>query len=427
MEIHQIHHLFLESSGVSTDTRNIKQNSLFFALKGKNFNGNKFAYQALKNGAKYAVIDETVNPIDERYIVVKNVLETLQTLASFHRKHLRLPIIALTGSNGKTTTKELIHAALKPHFKTVATVGNLNNHIGVPLTLLRMTADTEIGIVEMGANHSKEIDLLCNIAQPNIGYITNFGKAHLEGFGSEEGVMKAKSELYDYLKVNSGIIILNSDDPKQVAQVGGYDNVYTFSESLEAAVNIKLTETQPFLSLEFKNTAINTHLVGVYNFHNIAAALAIGTYYKLTPLKLKNEIEAYVPANNRSQIIQQNSNEILLDAYNANPSSMEVALENFKGIQNQNKLAILGDMFELGATSAREHLTVVNQAVLIKDCSFYFVGTHFFEQHTEHSTLLFFETFQELQIHLEKTTILNTSILIKGSRGMALERALRLI
>jgi len=427
MEIHQIHHLFLESSGVSTDTRNIKQDSLFFALKGKNFNGNTFACQALKSGAKYAVIDETVSPTDERYIVVKNVLETLQTLASFHRKYLGLPIIALTGSNGKTTTKELIHAALKPHFKTVATVGNLNNHIGVPLTLLRMTVDTEIGIVEMGANHAKEIASLCDIAQPNIGYITNFGKAHLEGFGSEKGVMKAKSELYDYLKVNSGIIILNSDDPKQVAQVGGYDNVYTFSESLEAAVNVKLTETQPFLSLEFKNTAINTHLVGVYNFHNIAAALAIGTYYKLTSLKLKNEIEAYVPSNNRSQIIQQNSNEILLDAYNANPSSMEVALENFKGIQNQNKLAILGDMFELGVSSAREHLAVVNQAVLTKDCSFYFVGTHFFEQHTEHSTLLFFETFQDLQIHLEKTTILNTSILIKGSRGMALERALRLI
>ena len=203
MELNQIHHLFLESSGTSTDTRNIKQDSLFFALKGANFNGNTFAHQALKSGASYAVIDEVVHPTDERFILVENVLETLQALARFHRNHLGLPIIALTGSNGKTTTKELIHAVLKPHFKTVATVGNLNNHIGVPLTLLSMTADTEIGIVEMGANHAKEIAMLCEIAQPNMGYITNFGKAHLEGFGSEEGVVKAKSELYDFLKANT--------------------------------------------------------------------------------------------------------------------------------------------------------------------------------------------------------------------------------
>ena len=427
MELNQIHHLFLESSGTSTDTRNIKQNSLFFALKGANFNGNTFAHQALKSGASYAVIDEVVHPTDERFILVENVLETLQALARFHRNHLGLPIIALTGSNGKTTTKELIHAVLKPHFKTVATIGNLNNHIGVPLTLLSMTADTEIGIVEMGANHAKEIAMLCEIAQPNMGYITNFGKAHLEGFGSEEGVVKAKSELYDCLKANSALIILNSDDAKQVAQVGAYDNVYTFSETLESAVNVKLSRTQPFLNVELKNTAIKTNLVGAYNLCNVAAALTIGTYFKLSPLQLKNGIEAYVPANNRSQIIQQNSNEILLDAYNANPSSMDVALENFKGIQNQNKLAILGDMFELGTTSAREHLAVVNQAILTKDCSFYFVGTHFFQQKSEHPKLLFFETFNDLQMCLEKTTISNTSILIKGSRGMALERVLEFI
>ena len=427
MELNQIHHLFLKSSGTSTDTRNIKQDSLFFALKGANFNGNTFAHQALESGANYAVIDEVMHPTDERFILVDDVLDTLQTLARFHRDYLGLPIIALTGSNGKTTTKELIHAVLKPHFKTVATVGNLNNHIGVPLTLLSMTVDTEIGIVEMGANHAKEIAMLCEIAQPNMGYITNFGKAHLEGFGSEEGVVKAKSELYDYLKVNSGLIILNSDDVKQVAQVGTYDPTYTFSESSKTDVNVKLSATQPFLNVELINTAIKTHLVGVYNFHNIAAALTIGTYFKLSPLQLKKGIEAYVPANNRSQIIQQNSNEILLDAYNANPSSMEVALENFKGLQNQHKLAILGDMFELGSTSAKEHLAVVNQAILTKDCSFYFVGTHFFQQKSEHPKLLFFETFQDLQIHLEKTTISNTSILIKGSRGMALERVLEVL
>jgi len=427
MKLEQLHQLFLESSGVSTDTRNIKQNALFFALKGVNFNGNTFAHQALKSGAKYVVIDEVVSPANERFILVDNVLETLQALANFHRKHLGLPIIALTGSNGKTTTKELIHAVLKPHFKTVATVGNLNNHIGVPLTLLSMTVATEIGIVEMGANHAKEIAMLCEIAQPNIGYITNFGKAHLEGFGSEEGVVKAKSELYDYLKANSGIIILNSDDPKQVAQVGAYDRIYTFSEALETAVNVKLTATQPFLSLALQNITINTNLVGNYNVYNCAAALAIGTHYKLTPLQLKEGIEAYVPANNRSQIIQQHSNEILLDAYNANPSSMEVALDNFKSIQNSHKLAVLGDMFELGTTSVKEHLEVVNQAMLTKGCIFYFVGSHFFEHKTDHPKLQFFKTFDDLQLHLEQSTISNTSILIKGSRGMALERVLELI
>jgi len=427
MELNQIHQLFLKSSGTSTDTRNIKQDSLFFALKGANFNGNSFAHLALKSGASYAVIDEVVHPADQRFILVDDVLETLQALARFHREQLGLPIIALTGSNGKTTTKELIHAVLKPHFKTVATVGNLNNHIGVPLTLLSMTADTEIGIVEMGANHAKEIAMLCEIAHPNMGYITNFGKAHLEGFGSEEGVVKAKSELYDYLKANSGLIILNSEDAKQVAQVGTYDNVHTFSQSLETSLNVKLTATQPLLNVVLKNTTIKTNLVGAYNFCNVAAALTIGMYFKLSPLQLKNGIEAYIPANNRSQVIQQNSNEILLDAYNANPSSMDVALENFKGIQNQHKLAILGDMFELGTTTSKEHLAVVNQAILTKDCSFYFVGTHFFEQKTAHPKLLFFETFKDLQLHLEKSTISNTSILIKGSRGMELERVLGLI
>lgn len=427
MELNQIHHLFLESSGTSTDTRNIKQNSLFFALKGDNFNGNTFAHQALKRGARYAIIDEAVQPTDERFILVTDVLETLQALARFHREQLGVSIIALTGSNGKTTTKELIHAVLKPHFKTVATVGNLNNHIGVPLTLLSMTADTEIGIVEMGANHAKEIAFLCEIAQPNMGYITNFGKAHLEGFGSEEGVVNAKSELYDYLKAHSGLIILNSDDAKQVSQVGTYDSTYTFSETSETAVNVKLTDTQPFLSVTFKESIIKTNLIGVYNFHNIAAALTIGVYHKLTSLQLKEGIEAYVPANNRSQIIQQNSNEILLDAYNANPSSMEVALENFKGIQNQNKLAILGDMFELGTASAKEHLEVINKGVLAKNCTFYFVGSHFFEQNKAYPNFKFFETFHDLQLHLENITISNTSILIKGSRGMALEQVLKFI
>ena len=427
MELNQIHKLFLACSAVSTDTRNISQNAFFFALKGPNFNANTFAAQALESGARYAVIDEVVQPINDSFILVENVLKTLQDLARFHRDYLGLPIVALTGSNGKTTTKELINAALQQRFKTIATIGNLNNHIGVPLTLLSMNADTEVGVVEMGANHANEIALLCSIAKPNVGYITNFGKAHLEGFGSEQGVVVAKSELYDYLKANKGLIIMNSDDAKQEKQVGRYSNTFSFSEYKQASINISLLDSQPFLNVSLVDIVIKTHLVGVYNFHNIAAALAVGSFFNLTPQQLKSGIEAYVPANNRSQIIQQNSNQILLDAYNANPSSMEVALENFKGTQNSNKLAILGDMFELGANSAKEHLEIVNQAILTKGCVFYFIGSHFFEQKIAHSTFLFFETFKELQSHLEEITISNTSILIKGSRGMALERVLDLI
>lgn len=427
MELNQIHKLFLACSAVSTDTRNISQNAFFFALKGPSFNANTFAAQALESGARYAVIDEVVQPINDSFILVENVLKTLQDLARFHRDYLGLPVVALTGSNGKTTTKELINAALKQRFKTIATIGNLNNHIGVPLTLLSMNADTEVGVVEMGANHANEIALLCSIAKPNVGYITNFGKAHLEGFGSEQGVVVAKSELYDYLKANKGLIIMNSDDAKQEKQVGRYSNTFSFSEYKQASINISLLDSQPFLNVSLVDIVIKTHLVGVYNFHNIAAALAVGSFFNLTPQQLKSGIEAYVPANNRSQIIQQNSNQILLDAYNANPSSMEVALENFKGTQNSNKLAILGDMFELGANSAKEHLEIVNQAILTKGCVFYFIGSHFFEQKIAHSTFLFFETFKELQSHLEEITISNTSILIKGSRGMALERVLELI
>ena len=427
MELNQIHKLFLACSAVSTDTRNISQNAFFFALKGPNFNANTFAAQALESGARYAVIDEVVQPINDSFILVENVLKTLQDLARFHRDYLGLPVVALTGSNGKTTTKELINAALKQRFKTIATIGNLNNHIGVPLTLLSMNADTEVGVVEMGANHANEIALLCSIAKPNVGYITNFGKAHLEGFGSEQGVVVAKSELYDYLKANKGLIIMNSDDAKQEKQVGQYSNTFSFSEYKQASINISLLDSQPFLNVSLVDIVIKTNLVGVYNFHNIAAALAVGSFFNLTPQQLKSGIEAYVPANNRSQIIQQNSNQILLDAYNANPSSMEVALENFKGTQNSNKLAILGDMFELGANSAKEHLEIVNQAILTKGCMFYFIGSHFFEQKIAHSTFLFFETFKELQSHLEEITISNTSILIKGSRGMALERVLELI
>ena len=427
MEINQIHELYLSCSEVSTDTRNISKGAMFFALKGPSFDGNEYALHAIDIGAKFAVVDSVLNPPNDQFVQVEDVLKTLQDLATFHREYLGLPIVALTGSNGKTTTKEIINNILQQRFKTIATNGNLNNHIGVPLTLLRMNTDTEIGIVEMGANHAKEIELLCHIARPNVGYITNFGKAHLEGFGSEHGVVLAKSELYDYLKSNDGLIVLNLDDPIQEKQVGCYTNIFSFSESKQASINISLLESQPFLHIAAADLIIKSHLVGRYNFHNIAAAMAIGSYFKLFTQQLKVGVEAYVPSNNRSQIIKQNSNEILLDAYNANPSSMKVAMENFKGLENLNKLAILGDMFELGGMSSAEHLELVNQAVLTKCCMFYFVGSHFFKQKRVQSNVQFFEEFEDLKLYLCETNISNTSILIKGSRGMALERILELI
>ena len=306
MNIKSLYKLFLECTSVCTDTRKLKENDLFFALKGENFNGNKFAKKALEHGAKYAIIDEKEYN-GKNTIFVKDVLKTLQDLATYHRQQLNIPIIALTGSNGKTTTKELINVVLSKKFNTTATVGNLNNHIGVPLTLLSMTNKTEIGIVEMGANHMNEIDLLCNITLPDYGYITNFGKAHLEGFGSIEGVIKAKSELYEFLKKTDKTIFINEDDPVQIEKTKNCIT-FSFSENKESSnVNIKLIEANPFVKLKYNTIEIQSSLIGSYNFKNISAAIAIGRYFKVSDKDILNAIEKYSPTNNRSQIIHKNS------------------------------------------------------------------------------------------------------------------------
>ena len=424
MNIENLHQLFLSAKGISTDTRSVTKGALFFALKGKNFNGNDFAKNALSSGVSYCIIDEVQAPTDKRFILVDDVLQTLQNLANFHRKYLGIPIIALTGSNGKTTTKELVNAVLTQQFNTYATQGNYNNHIGVPLTILQMDKTTEIGIVEMGANHIGEIAQLCQIADPNYGYITNFGKAHLEGFGSEEGVVKAKSELYNYLKQNNGTIFLNNDDKKQVKQVDDYQNIISFSSKKNSDHTIKLQNELPFVNVKVDDVYIQTNLLGHYNFTNIAAAISMGLYFKLELDVIKIGIESYVPKNNRSQIIEQNSNTIILDAYNANPTSVEAALQNLEAMKGYQKVVILGDMFELGSDSSSEHLSIISKVNDFDFTKAYFVGTHFLKHQQEFTFAHFFKNVEDIKTHFKDTPIKDTLVLVKGSRGMALEQLL---
>ncbi|MFT7900731.1 UDP-N-acetylmuramoyl-tripeptide--D-alanyl-D-alanine ligase [Tenacibaculum ascidiaceicola] len=413
MKIEDLYKLYITHGLVDTDTRNIRKNTLFFALKGENFNGNKFAKEAVDKGASYAVIDEAEYKTSGKLILVEDVLEALQELANYHRNQLQIPIIALTGSNGKTTTKELINAVLSTKYKTTATQGNLNNHIGVPLTLLSMNKDTEIGIVEMGANHAKEIELLSEIANPDYGYITNFGSAHLEGFGSLEGVVKAKSELYDYLRAQNKKAFVNPNDEKQIAKTKGIE-VIAFEES------IKFTEANPFVRLSYKDTDVSSNLIGAYNFANISAAITIGNYFNVSLEQIKKAIENYVPSNNRSQVINTQSNKIILDAYNANPTSMKAALESFSKLETNNKTIVLGDMFELGAYSSKEHQSIVNLIEELDLDQAFLVGENFYKTITKHKK---FKDFYEFEGYIKNNQIESSTVLIKGSRGMALERA----
>lgn len=423
MEIEQLHTLFLESTGVCTDSRKVQDGNLYISLKGKNFNGNAFAKAALAQGASYAIIDEPAFK-DGNTILVNDGLETLQKLASFHRGYLGLPIIALTGSNGKTTTKELINAVLSQKFRTSATLGNLNNHIGVPLTLLAMDKTTEIGIVEMGANHQGEIAQLCAIARPDYGYITNFGKAHLEGFGGFEGVIKGKSELYEYLRANDGLAFLNIDDEKQVKQAKGC-NIATFGNA-DNDVSIKIVSALPYVTISFNGTEIQSQLVGDYNGTNIAAAIAMGNYFKLKTELIKKGIEEYLPSNNRSQIIQKGDTSIILDAYNANPTSMEAALRNLSAQTAEYRIAFLGDMFEVGTTAQTEHELIARIAISVGIDEVYVVGNHFYGIADLGDTIKRFKNFEAFQESFDglRTKNNKTSILIKGSRGMAMERVL---
>ncbi|MBT8274479.1 MAG: UDP-N-acetylmuramoyl-tripeptide--D-alanyl-D-alanine ligase [Bacteroidia bacterium] len=427
MNIETLHQVFLSSNAICTDSRKLKKNDLFFALKGDNFNGNLFAEEAIDKGAAYAVIDESDHKDGEQFILVDNALETLQKLANYHRNKLGLKIIALTGSNGKTTTKELIHTVLKEQFNTVATIGNLNNHIGVPLTLLSMNDTTEIGIVEMGANHLDEIKFLCEITEPNYGYITNFGKAHLEGFGSIEGVIKGKSELYEYLKSSSGLVFINANDPVQTKFSSTYENTVIFNSDQRNGLFIELIGVDPFVNIVFEEIAMKSQLIGAYNYNNISAAIAIGHYFGIETENIKHAIENYMPVNMRSQLIDRGNNTIILDAYNANPSSMKAALDHFSKLRNGHKVAILGDMFELGNAARTEHESIANYAVELGIEKIILVGKNFFECDTTADKIVKFETFEELERNFGGFDFSNSSFLIKGSRGMALERVVDFI
>lgn len=437
MNIPEIHALFLKCSSIVIDTRKTGQGSLFVALRGERFDANTFAAEALEKGASYVIIDNADYHIDARTILVKDSLEALQQLAAFHRQYLKLPIIALTGSNGKTTTKELISAVLSAKYNTKATIGNLNNHIGVPLTLLSFSKATQIGIVEMGANHQKEIEFLCGIAQPDYGYITNFGKAHLEGFGGVEGVIKGKSEMYAYLRENGKTAFVNLDDAIQDEKTRDIDRI-TFSQSNDrATVSIKNVEANPFVTIAFGDLTVKSHLIGLYNANNINAAITIGKHFEVPDFDIKRAIQGYVPDNNRSQLITKGTNEIILDAYNANPSSMKVALENFlqlgaraKGEQvaaKPGKTLIIGDMFELGGDSLSEHKAIVDALVDAKNVNCIFVGSDFYASQQQQEHFRFFRTFDDFSDYFAANQPQGHIILIKGSRGMALERTLELL
>lgn len=426
MNIETIYLKFLECNSITTDTRKIEIGNMFFALKGENFDANTFAKQAIEKGAKYVIIDNPDYYIDSKTIVVDDSLIALQKLANYHRKQLNTTIISLTGSNGKTTTKELINCVLSKNFKTTATIGNLNNHIGVPLTLLSFTKETEIGIVEMGANHQKEIAFLCDIAQPDFGYITNFGKAHLEGFGGIEGIIKGKSEMYDFISQHEKLVFVNLDDELQNKKTTKLKR-YTFSRIMNADVKIDKVTANPMVSIEYNNSIINSNLIGLYNANNIYAAIAIGKYFKIEDEKIKEAIESYIPSNNRSQLLKKGKNEIILDAYNANPSSMQAAIENFIQLQQTPKTLILGDMFELGNESKIEHERIISLLKNKENLNCIFVGKEFYANKIENKNIYFFDSYENFKTYFKDNLPENELILIKGSRGMALERTLELL
>jgi UDP-N-acetylmuramoyl-tripeptide--D-alanyl-D-alanine ligase len=433
MTTEQLYKIYLKNPQICTDTRKITASCLFFALKGDNFDGNKFAQQAIESGAAYAIIDDAKYALHDRFIVVQDVLETLQDLARLHRKQLKIPVIGITGSNGKTTSKELIRSVLSQQFNTFATEGNLNNHIGVPLSILSVTSDCEIAIIEMGANHQQEIAFLCSIAQPSHGMITNIGKAHLEGFGDIEGVRMGKGELYEYLYKSGGIVFLNDDDQtlSNMARERGLVQTVGYGAGENNFVSARLKNSSPCLSIDWnllgqsKHTAFS-NLPGIYNFDNICAAICIGVYFNLSPEKINKGIHLYKPLNNRSQILETPNNTIICDYYNANPSSMIVALENLEATEAKSKVMILGDMFELGEESANEHRLILKKALLTKAQRRIFIGEEFYKLRGLEDSEFYKNTSQALEA-LNQHSVKKSTILLKGSRGMKLESLLNLL
>ena len=425
MSIEELYQIFSKYPVVSTDSRHIEPNALFFALKGDNFNGNRYASIALETGASYAVIDDADYDLGKGYILVDDVLTTLQQLASFHRLKLALPVIAITGTNGKTTTKELITSVLSKKFTVTATKGNLNNHIGVPLTLLSMNEKTEIGVVEMGANHPGEIAALCNIAEPDFGLITNVGKAHLEGFGSFEGVKKTKAELYRFIEHKRGKIFINSANNQLKEMAGSVETIGYRTGREGYGIEGEVVNSSPFLAFKAKFPKgwlyIKTNVAGGYNLENAMAAVSIGNYFGVAPHDICDAIQSYIPANNRSQFVKTRSNQILMDAYNANPTSMDAALENFKTFDASLKGVILGDMFELGESAREEHQQIVNKLETMDDLSFILLTGREFSECQVSGRINVFQDNESLIGYLESLEPQGYLILIKGSRGMKLE------
>jgi len=423
MSIPELYNKFNECSEISTDSRNITNACMFFALKGDNFNGNKFASDAIKQGAKYSIIDEKEFAVNSNCILVDDVLKTLQDLANYHRKQIKIPIIAITGTNGKTTTKELLTTVLQAKFKVKSTGGNFNNHIGVPLTLLGFNSDLDYGIVEMGANHPKEIELLCKIAEPDYGLITNIGKAHIEGFGSFEGVINTKNELYTYLKNNNKTIFYNSDNEILSGLIADYDNTEKYCVTDSCNSNGRVVSASPMVKIEYsvnnKVVEVNTNLVGTYNLENIVVACTIGSFFNMSLAEIKNAIETYIPTNNRSQLVEKGTNKIIVDAYNANATSMTNAIENIVAIESKNKVLILGDMLELGNLSEQEHKNILELVDKLGFINVYFVGSEFYKQ--KNNKYKFYENTAELKTYLSENKIIDSLVLLKGSRGIGLE------
>ena len=435
ISINELYKLFIScDQKITTDTRKIEKGSIFFALKGDNFDANTFAVSAIEQGCLYAVVDQPNFANGTSILLVEDVLDTLQNLAKMHRSHLKIPVIGITGSNGKTTNKELIHAVLSKKFNTYATKGNLNNHIGVPLTVLKIHKEHEIAIVEMGANHQGEIAMLSDICDPDFGLITNIGKAHLEGFGGEEGIKIGKTELYKYIEKKNGKIFINGNDPVLIELSRSIDKVY-FGENNTFDIYGELANNSEFVELKWNTTAnaldnmplIRTHLFGHYNFVNVICAICIGNYFGVEKHLINEAISNYLPEMNRSQVKKPSNNTLILDAYNANPSSMMLAIKHFVRQPFPNKFVVLGDMFELGDYSYQEHKLILDELFSHPEVKCLLVGTHFNQFKNDYLGFSFCENINLAQNFIENNKIAEFTILIKGSRGIALEKLVPLL
>lgn len=425
MDIKELYKIYTNSVGIATDSRVIKKGQIFFALKGENFNGNKYAVKAIEQGASYAIVDEEM-PDNDKIIKVDNVLECLQSLATYHRDILNIPILAITGTNGKTTTKELVSSVLLQKYKLAYTQGNFNNHVGVPLTILSFKKDTQMAVVEMGANHPKEIAALCKIAKPNFGIITNIGRAHLEGFGSFEKVVETKTELYEYLKTLPDSKVFYNADDDLLDELSRGLNTVSYGLNGAADTHLEFIGSNPFLQIAWKTNKITTNLVGDYNFDNVAAAICVGEYFKVPEELIVEAIHNYQPKNNRSQLLQTSKNNtVIIDAYNANPESMRLSIDNFSKLNSSDKILILGDMLELGNVSYDEHKKVLEQLNKLNFSKVFIVGKEFNCLIDKYPKYKFMKNTDEVCKYLENQDLQGKTILLKASRGIQLEKTLQ--